>query len=78
VGRIVPTLESTDEVAKSLDELYCTGTPTTSASKYENRQHAVHAKPERVLMPSTSSALAFVSRNMFRTSLGLKVASPGH
>jgi hypothetical protein len=33
VGRIIPTLESADEAAKSLEDLHYTGAPTTAASK---------------------------------------------
>jgi hypothetical protein len=33
VGRIVPTLESSDEATKSIEDLHYTGTPTTAASK---------------------------------------------
>ncbi|MGF6976543.1 hypothetical protein QFZ94_004993 [Paraburkholderia sp. JPY465] len=33
VGRIIPTLESSDEATKDIQDLHYTGTPTTAASK---------------------------------------------
>jgi hypothetical protein len=33
VGRIIPTLESSDEATKNIEDLHYTGTPTTAASK---------------------------------------------